>query len=153
MPIKIYFFMWKMWKSKLPLDDALKKCKMQFPSRHCCCENPNVEDISHVFLHFPIARMVRNHFCELVGINIENMQLSQVINLWLEINGHLQVNYIFQGVPFIILWELWKRINTLRHRNKMSSNKVIYQIMHTLILFVKKRGKTAFISHTNRQRW
>ncbi|KAH0663239.1 hypothetical protein KY284_028170 [Solanum tuberosum] len=141
MPIKIYFFMWKLWKSKLPLDDTLKKWGIQFPSRCYCCENSKVEDTSHVFLHSPIAQMVWKQFCEPVGINMKNMQLSQIINRWWEIDAHHQIKYIFQVVPSIIVWELWKRRNTLKNGKKISSNKVIYQIMHTLILFMKTRRR------------
>ncbi|KAH0650456.1 hypothetical protein KY284_030368 [Solanum tuberosum] len=85
--------------------------------------------------------MVWKHFCGPIGINVENMQLSQLINLWWEIDAHHQIKYIFQVVLSIIVWELWKRRNTIRHGNKISSNKVIYQIMHTLIQFMKTRRR------------
>ncbi|KAH0662538.1 hypothetical protein KY284_027469 [Solanum tuberosum] len=95
MPIKICFFMWKLWKSKLPLHDTLKRWGIQFPSRCYCCENSKVEDTSHVFLHSPITQMVWKHFCGPVGINMKNMQLSQIINRWWEIDAHHQIKYIF----------------------------------------------------------
>uniref|UniRef100_M1AQY8 Uncharacterized protein n=1 Tax=Solanum tuberosum TaxID=4113 RepID=M1AQY8_SOLTU len=53
---------------------------------------------------------------------MENMHLSQVINQWWEIKVHHQVNYIFHDVPAIILWELRKRRNKVRHGGKMSNS-------------------------------
>ncbi|XP_060170934.1 uncharacterized protein LOC132601901 [Lycium barbarum] len=58
LPIKISFFIWRFWKFKLPLDDKLKKWGHQFPSRCYCCQHPEVEDTSHVFLHSPTAQAI-----------------------------------------------------------------------------------------------
>ncbi|XP_059310637.1 uncharacterized protein LOC132061989 [Lycium ferocissimum] len=106
LPIKISFFMWRFWKFKLPLDDRLKTWGIQFPSGCFCCQNPEIENISHVFLHATDAQIIWKHFCR-------------------------------PAVPAIILWEIWKRRNTLRHEGKMSNTKLIYQVMHTLISFMK----------------
>lgn len=140
-PIKISFFMWRLWKAKLPLDDTLKKWGIQFPSRCYCCEDPKVEDIHHVFLHAPAAQQVWRYFCRPVGINIQHVHLSQLINMWWELHAQHQVRYIFQAVPSIIVWELWKRRNALKHGGKMSHSKVIYQVMHSLIQFMRTRRK------------
>ncbi|XP_060177861.1 uncharacterized protein LOC132607800 [Lycium barbarum] len=73
LPIKISFFMWRLWTFKLPLDDKLKKWGHQFPSRCYCCQHPEVEDTSHVFLHLP-TEAIWKYFCGPVGIIIENLQ-------------------------------------------------------------------------------
>lgn len=58
MPIKISFFMWKLWKAKVPLDDTLRRWGIQFPSRCYCCEDPKTENRAHVFLQSSTAQMV-----------------------------------------------------------------------------------------------
>ncbi|XP_060211633.1 uncharacterized protein LOC132639172 [Lycium barbarum] len=65
------------WKFKLPLDDKLKKWGHQFPSRCYCCQHPEVEDTSHVFLHSPTAQAIWKYFCGPIGINTENLQVPQ----------------------------------------------------------------------------
>ncbi|XP_059306276.1 uncharacterized protein LOC132057675 [Lycium ferocissimum] len=55
-----------------------------------------------------------------MGINIQNLQLSQVINQWWDTPVNSHVKYIFQAIPSIIVWELWKRRNAIKHGGKMS---------------------------------
>lgn len=62
---------------------------------------------------------------------------QHIINSWWELPGNTHVKSIYQAVPAIIIWELWKRRNTLKHEGKISNTKLIYQVMHTLILFLK----------------
>ncbi|XP_060212295.1 uncharacterized protein LOC132639929 [Lycium barbarum] len=128
-------------KFKLPLDDKLKKWGHQFPSRCYCCQHPEVEDFSHVFLKSPTAQATWKHFCNPVGINIDNLQVTQIINSWWDMPGKPHVKCIYQVVPAIIIWELWKRRNTMRHDGKVSITKLIYQVMHTLIQFMKVRKR------------
>ncbi|XP_060190564.1 uncharacterized protein LOC132619785 [Lycium barbarum] len=127
LPIKISFFMWRFWKFKLPLDDKLKKWGHQFPSRCYCCQHPEVEDTSHVFLHSPTAQAIWKYFCGPVGINIEYLQVTQIINRWWDMPSRLHVKCINQAIPAIIIWELWKRRNTMRHEGNVSITKLIYQ--------------------------
>ncbi|XP_075077166.1 uncharacterized protein LOC142163913 [Nicotiana tabacum] len=37
---KISFFMWKLWKGKLPLDETIRRWGYFVPSRCWCCANP-----------------------------------------------------------------------------------------------------------------
>ncbi|XP_060210297.1 uncharacterized protein LOC132637182 [Lycium barbarum] len=98
LPIKISFFIWRFWKFKLPLDDKLKKWGHQFPSRCYCCQHPEVEDTSHVFLHSPTAQAIWKYFCGPVEINIENLQITQIINRWWDMPSRLPVKCINQAV-------------------------------------------------------
>ncbi|XP_059310093.1 uncharacterized protein LOC132061267 [Lycium ferocissimum] len=49
LPFKISFFMWRFWKFKLPLDEALKKINISLASRCWCCTNPKEETTQHLF--------------------------------------------------------------------------------------------------------
>lgn len=46
---KISFFMWKLWKGRLHLDDAIRRMGYFMPSRCWCCANPEEESVAHVF--------------------------------------------------------------------------------------------------------
>nr|XP_016493380.1 PREDICTED: uncharacterized protein LOC107812734 [Nicotiana tabacum] len=49
LPFKIAFFMWKIWKGKLPLDDTFRRMGYFMSSRCWCCLNPDEETLAHVF--------------------------------------------------------------------------------------------------------
>ncbi|XP_060216354.1 uncharacterized protein LOC132643852 [Lycium barbarum] len=141
LPTKICFFMWRMWKSKLPLDETLKKWGFQFASRCNCYEIPKEETISHVFLNSHVAQTIWKYFCGPAGFNISGMHLSQVINLWWEATVNQHIRRIYQVIPTIIVWEIWKRRNAILHGGKMTVNKLKYQILHTVDLFMKASRK------------
>nr|XP_016444849.1 PREDICTED: uncharacterized protein LOC107770100 [Nicotiana tabacum] len=50
LPFKISFFIWKVWKAKLPLNDFLKRVGYCMPSKYWCCVQPNEESLQHLFL-------------------------------------------------------------------------------------------------------
>ncbi|KAM3203903.1 hypothetical protein P3L10_027312 [Capsicum annuum] len=43
------------------------------------------------------------------------------------------------AVPAIIIWELWMKRNSNKHREKVTVNRIIYQVSHTLHMLVKVR--------------
>ncbi|XP_060182106.1 uncharacterized protein LOC132611743 [Lycium barbarum] len=139
LPIKISFFTWRLWQRKLPLDDTLKKWGFQFASKCRCCLVPQEETIAHVFLNSNVAQITWKYFCGPVGISILGMQLTQVITTWWELAENQHTKMIYQIIPVVIVWELWKRRNTIQHGGKVSVNKLKYKIMHTVILFMKTR--------------
>lgn len=49
LPFKISFFMWKLWRAKLPLDDYMRKLGYLMPSRRWCCTQPDEETLTHLF--------------------------------------------------------------------------------------------------------
>ncbi|XP_059290876.1 uncharacterized protein LOC132044416 [Lycium ferocissimum] len=49
-PFKISFFLWRLWKFKLPTDDILQRMRIPIVSRCYCCVNPQQETIQHLFL-------------------------------------------------------------------------------------------------------
>ncbi|XP_060170728.1 uncharacterized protein LOC132601671 [Lycium barbarum] len=135
------FFVWRLWQAKLPLDDTLKKWGFQFASRCSCCQTPQEETIAHVFLRSEVAQQIWKHFSGPAGIKIERLQLSQVITAWWEASVNHHIKIIYQAVPIVIVWELWKRRNTLLRGGKLSVNSLRYKIMHSIILFMKARRK------------
>ncbi|XP_075088344.1 uncharacterized protein LOC142170350 [Nicotiana tabacum] len=62
LPFKIAFFMWKVWKAKLPLDDFLKKVGYCMPSKCWCCVHPDEESLQHLFLDQKLQRQLGSIF-------------------------------------------------------------------------------------------
>lgn len=48
---------------------------------------------------------------------------------------------IFQALPSIITWELWKRRNSYKHGDVVTMNGVIYQVSTTIQSLVKLRKR------------
>uniref|UniRef100_A0A1U7WLP0 Uncharacterized protein LOC104225115 n=1 Tax=Nicotiana sylvestris TaxID=4096 RepID=A0A1U7WLP0_NICSY len=65
LPFKIAFFMWKVWKAKLPLDDFLKR--------------PDEESLQHLFFRSETAKTIWKYFLSRAGIDVEGLTLHQTI--------------------------------------------------------------------------
>lgn len=50
LPLKISFFLWRVWKRRIATDDNLKRMKIQVVSRCYCCEDKEMETMSHLTL-------------------------------------------------------------------------------------------------------
>ncbi|XP_019258573.1 PREDICTED: uncharacterized protein LOC109236798 [Nicotiana attenuata] len=57
-PFKISFFMRKVWRAKLPLDDFMRRLGYHMPSRCWCCAEPKEETLVHLFFTSKAATMM-----------------------------------------------------------------------------------------------
>ncbi|XP_075086240.1 uncharacterized protein LOC142168960 [Nicotiana tabacum] len=112
LPFKISFFMWRLWKAKLPLDEWFLRLGYFITSRCCCCMNPKQETLSHVFLTSPAARYVWNYYGAHAGIRTNGKKLMQVINEWWSKPVNTSLKAIYQVMPSLIVWHLWKKRNS-----------------------------------------
>lgn len=71
LPFKISFFMWRLWKAKLPLDDYIRRTGYFQTSKCWCCTNSSEETLAHIFLTSPTTMFVWKYFCGPIGINID----------------------------------------------------------------------------------
>uniref|UniRef100_A0A1S4AMC6 RNase H type-1 domain-containing protein n=1 Tax=Nicotiana tabacum TaxID=4097 RepID=A0A1S4AMC6_TOBAC len=97
------------------------------PSRCWCCVQPGEETLQHLFFTSFAVKKVWSYFLMHAGIKIEGLSMHQVIvKCWtLTVISRLQP--IFQALPAIIMWELWKRRNSYKHGETMTIRRVIYQ--------------------------
>ncbi|XP_075079806.1 uncharacterized protein LOC142165070 [Nicotiana tabacum] len=79
LPFKIAFFMWKVWKAKLPLDAFLKRVGYCMPSKCWCCVQPDEESLQHLFFRSETARTTWKYFLSRAGIVVEGLTLHQAI--------------------------------------------------------------------------
>ncbi|XP_033509087.1 uncharacterized protein LOC142166776 [Nicotiana tabacum] len=128
LPFKVSFFMWKVWKNKLPLDDFFKRLGYLMASKCWCCVLPQEETMTHLFFTSHAARKVWNYFLTVAGINVDRLTFHQAtVRCW-TLQTVPRLKPIIQAVPSIVVWELWKRRNGYKYGNPASINRVIYQI-------------------------
>ncbi|XP_060182325.1 uncharacterized protein LOC132611987 [Lycium barbarum] len=130
---KISFFLWRLWKFKIPVDDVLKRMNISIVSRCRCCLNPHQEEtVQHLFLTGEFAAEIWQYYNAAVGIIMPRIQIHQTIVQWWYMQGPTKLNLVMQAAPAFICWQLWKRRNTIMHGGKMNKLKVINGINYNL---------------------
>lgn len=109
------------------------------PSRCWCCRNSREETICHVFLRSPMAMFLWRYFCAPAWINIEGKQLVQVINEGWRRPGNTSLSIVYQAIPSLIVWNLWKRRNSGMHGKTVSITRLIFQVSNDLYMLLKFR--------------
>ncbi|XP_019252907.1 PREDICTED: uncharacterized protein LOC109231725 [Nicotiana attenuata] len=139
LPFKIAFFMWKVWRNKLPLDDFFRKLGYLMASKCWCCTEPKEETMQHLFFTSYAANKVWRYYLGHAGISMEGITLHQaIIKCWTaEVIPRLKP--IMQALPSVILWELWKRRNSYKYGYSVTINRVVYQISTTMQSLIKLR--------------
>lgn len=132
LPFKISFFLWRLWRRKIATDDMWKRQGQMVMSRCWCCQQPQEESIEHIFVTSPTTSKVWNLFMGAAGISVQLIQLKQIIRHWWYAQCCLKLKPLFQAVPAIITWELWKRRNAGKHGGSVFTNRVIHEINRTL---------------------
>ncbi|XP_075080159.1 uncharacterized protein LOC142165521 [Nicotiana tabacum] len=139
LPFKISFFMWKVWKAKLPLDDFLKRIGYCMPSKCWCCIQPDEESLQHLFFKSETAKTTWKYFLSRAGIDVEGLTMHQAITKCWTANVCLRLKPIMQALPSCIVWELWKRRNSMKYGDGVTTSRVIYQVSSNLQALVKVR--------------
>ncbi|XP_075099940.1 uncharacterized protein LOC142176380 [Nicotiana tabacum] len=139
LPFKIAFFMWKVWKAKLPLDDFLKRVGYCMPSKCWCCVQPDEESLQHLFFRSETAKTTWKYFLSRAGIAVEGLTLHQAITKCWTANVCLRLKPVIQALPSCVVWELWKRRNSMKYGDAVTTCRVIYQVSSNLQALVKVR--------------
>ncbi|XP_060202373.1 uncharacterized protein LOC132630793 [Lycium barbarum] len=80
---KISFFLWRLWKFKLLVDDVLKIMNISIVSRFRCFLNPHHEEtIQHLFLTGEFTAEIWQYYNAAVGIVDPRIQIHQTIVQW-----------------------------------------------------------------------
>ncbi|XP_060195217.1 uncharacterized protein LOC132624456 [Lycium barbarum] len=140
LPFKISFFLWRCWKYKIPTDDVLKKMNINLVSKCWCCISPREETIHHLFLTSDTAKKTWSFFCNAAGINMEGIQLQKLIVNWWKAPVTSRLKQIYAAVPSIIMWELWKRRNGIKHGHRKVNSSVIYLVLISIQRLVLYRN-------------
>lgn len=137
-PFKLSFLLWRIWKGRIATEENLKRMGVTIASRCYCCEEFEEETIQHLFLTAPIAQKLWKQFASCAGIQ-QHGCLKQMITGWWEVNTPIKLKFIFQAIPSIILWELWKRRNARRHGLDINFYKLKSQCVNTIIQLINMK--------------
>ncbi|XP_009625565.1 uncharacterized protein [Nicotiana tomentosiformis] len=67
LPFKISFFLWRLWKGKVPTYDMWRKNGYMVVSKCWCCLQPEADSIQHLFLTSSTANRVWRFFGQAAG--------------------------------------------------------------------------------------
>ncbi|XP_060195246.1 uncharacterized protein LOC132624493 [Lycium barbarum] len=84
LPFKISFFLWRLWKAKLPIDEVLAKTGTSVVSRCLCCPSPQLESMDHLFLTGIFATRVWKYYTDATVIQGPFIQVKQAVHKWWE---------------------------------------------------------------------
>ncbi|XP_060181532.1 uncharacterized protein LOC132611140 [Lycium barbarum] len=121
MPIKISFFLWRLWKRIITTDDNLKRMHISLVSRCWCCEEYKQETMSHLFLTSPTAFKLWKQFVSCAAPASHKLQT------------------IFQAILAILLWEIWKRRNSIKHGRNTTYSRMVYQVQQAIYQLVQAK--------------
>lgn len=93
--------------------------------------------MEHLFLTTSIAQKLWKQFADVAGIQVEGKHLKQLILTWWDCPGLAKLRRVFQAVLAIVIWELWKRRNAIRHENDYSFNWMLHQSLQTIAQVIK----------------
>lgn len=128
LPFKINFFFWKARKGRIATDDNLRRMRINIVSRCWCCEGHAQETMSHLFFTAPMARKVWSFFANWVGVKMKGLQLHLFIKKWWTEARTTKLQQLFNAIPPLVCWELWKKRNSRKHGEDLSFNTMIHNI-------------------------
>lgn len=138
LPFKIDFFIWRMWKGKVIVDDNVRRWGIQGQSRCWCCANPAQETMNHMHLRLDIANMNWSYFSSFTRMNIQGLSLRKTMLAQWNTDIRQRIKAYFQGLPRIIIWELWRRRNNIKHEVKnIIGQRMMYNITRNLKMLLK----------------
>ncbi|XP_071940011.1 uncharacterized protein [Coffea arabica] len=122
LPVKISFFMIRMLSGRLPVMESLQRRGVCGPSRCSCCVNPAVESVDHVFCAGDVPRWVWNSFQVEAGdfVHVSTVKHA-VIQWWMRPAKNKLMKLLYQILPSLICWHLWKARNVAVWEGKVLS--------------------------------
>lgn len=110
------------------------------PSKCWCCENPEQETLSRVFLKSSTANRTWSYFCSFTGLNMTGRQLREVIMLWWGSKVNKEKRPCYRAMPSFIIWELWRRRNRKKHEGKDTSvSRIIHNVTRHVQMLIQVR--------------
>ena len=111
-PLKVSFFMLRLLRGRLPLDDILGKFGIQGPSKCFCCSLSEGESIEHIFAQGQLAKAVWDFFGATCGLFLSQVPLRDtLVAWWLSSQSDVHKRLVVDILPSFICWHVWKARN------------------------------------------
>ncbi|XP_070007342.1 uncharacterized protein [Nicotiana sylvestris] len=94
---------------------------------------------STCFFRSETAKTTWKYFLSREGIDVEGLTLHQAITKCWTANVCLRLKPVMQALPSCVVWELWKRRNSMKYGEAVTTSRVIYQVSSNLQALVKVR--------------
>ncbi|KAH0712259.1 hypothetical protein KY289_008218 [Solanum tuberosum] len=119
LPFKINFFGWRVWTQRVPVAAFISSWDPNCSDLCRCCRVPVRESIEHLFLSGELTAFIWDYYARAAGLPGPWVQVKQTMKKWWDFQGNSRVKMVYQAMPNIILWFLWKRRNTILHGGKV----------------------------------
>ncbi|XP_075101931.1 uncharacterized protein LOC142177353 [Nicotiana tabacum] len=112
-PFKMSFLAWRAIHGKIATDERITRFGISLASKCCCCPSPGMipdeEMCEHLFCQGHFAQQVWAIFAGMVGIAHINIPLRTLFaNCWNHKSKNSVAAFVFQIMPPIVVWELWR---------------------------------------------
>ncbi|XP_071921716.1 uncharacterized protein [Coffea arabica] len=112
-PLRVSFFMLRLLRGRLPLDDALTRFQLHLPLKCVCCASPKCETVDHLFADGDMARTVWRFFGSECSVRHPGPLLRGVLaEWWFKSAPTENLCFILWLLPVFICWHLWKVRNS-----------------------------------------
>nr|XP_009766248.1 PREDICTED: uncharacterized protein LOC104217646 [Nicotiana sylvestris] len=101
LPFKISFFLWKVWRGKVPIDDIWRRGGYMVVSKCWCCIPPHEDSFQHLFLTSETGTKVWKAFLQATGLMNNMVQVHQVIREWWKAKCCPKLRPLFQAAPAV----------------------------------------------------
>lgn len=141
MPWKMSFFLWRMWKWKIPTDEVVRRFGVNMVSKCECCLVHEVSSLQHIFCKGEIAQKVWGFFAQTMGINLSMVGVRSVCwSWWNSRNKNRLLNFLAMRIPVAVVWELWVEYTASRYGGERgSANRVIFRVTKDLVDSIRRR--------------
>ncbi|XP_019179053.1 PREDICTED: uncharacterized protein LOC109174263 [Ipomoea nil] len=116
LPFKVSFLAWRVFRGRIPTDDALSRFGHVLVSRCRCCPAPAAETITHVFYDGETTKAVWNYILESLGLQSRHRSLRTLVAGWGRGGTRNPLfSFAVNRLPCLVMWELWKHRNGCMH--------------------------------------
>lgn len=140
LPYKINFCIWRVMHKRISTDDILRGMGIPIVCKCFCCDTGRMESLNHIFLTAPLAQKLWGMFVQCAGFNQTGMMDSRKIQDWWAFTKTLRGKRILNAVPAILIWELWKYRNSIRH-GKLTS---LYVMQKNCLMTIRLLMKSSY---------
>ncbi|KAH0650670.1 hypothetical protein KY285_032001 [Solanum tuberosum] len=144
LPFKFSFLAWSIWRGKVHVANVIHAWNPNISLNCRCCNILENESINHLFLRGEIATRIWSYYSRTAGIIGIMLNVKQMVRKWWSTDGNYRIKLVYQAIPIVIMWFLWKRRNTILNGGSYSVGKVIWEINNTILKFIKLRCKGNF---------